>query len=232
MGFSDSQHFRRMVAGVCMVVGPLFVLIAFVVSPAIHTGARAQLTSFAAHPDRTLISALAALVAVALFVAATLGLMHMLRERMVGYGHVGGGLALLGLVAIAAQVGTLMLGWQMVKDGVQASDVSAWHGITHATAAVIALAVFSWLNAVGTVILAAGLHRARAVDWWMAAMLAIGSVGIALAGPLESVAVGIAASAFLMVGLGSIGLMVIRETDADWEHTPEYEGFRPAMHMG
>jgi hypothetical protein len=25
---------------------------------------------------------------------------------------------------------------------------------------------------------------------------------------------------------------VLRESDADWENTPEYQGFRPAMHMG
>jgi hypothetical protein len=25
-----------------------------------------------------------------------------------------------------------------------------------------------------------------------------------------------------------VGLMVLREPDADWEHTPEYRGFRPA----
>jgi hypothetical protein len=37
----------------------------------------------------------------------------------------------------------------------------------------------------------------------------------------------IVAAAFLVVGLGSIGRMVLSETDEAWEHTPEYEGFRP-----
>jgi hypothetical protein len=231
MRFSDSHHFRRMVAGCCMVAAPVFVLAAFVVSPAIHTDSGAQLGSLAAHPDRTLISALATFVAVSLMLAATLGLMHMLRERMVAYGHAGGALALLGLMAYAAQVGAFLLAWQMVLDGVQATDVTAWHGFTHATAAVVAIGVVTWIGAAGFVVLAAGLYRARAVDWWMAAALAVGAVGVALAAPLESIAVGIAASAILVVGLGAIGLMVVRETDAEWEHTPEYEGFRPAMHM-
>ena len=35
----------------------------------------------------------------------------------------------------------------------------------------------------------------------------------------------------LVVGLGSIGRMVLRETDEAWEHTPEYEGFRPVPGM-
>ena len=35
----------------------------------------------------------------------------------------------------------------------------------------------------------------------------------------------------LLVGLGAIGRMVLRETDEAWEHTPEYEGFRPVPGM-
>ena len=30
---------------------------------------------------------------------------------------------------------------------------------------------------------------------------------------------------------GSIGRMVLRETDEAWEHTPEYEGFRSVPGM-
>jgi hypothetical protein len=232
MRFSDSHHFRRMVAGVCMVMGPLLALAAFAVTPSIHTGAGAQLASYAAHQDRLLISTLLWLASVALLLAGTLGLMHMMRERSVAYGHAGGALALLGLVALAAQLGGLMLAWQMVRDGVQASDVTAWHGVTHAAAPVIALSVVSWLGTVGFVVLAAGLYRARAVDWWMAATVAVGAVCISLAVPLASTAVGIAGAAILCAGLGSIGLMVVRETDAEWEHTPEYHGFRPSMRMG
>jgi hypothetical protein len=37
----------------------------------------------------------------------------------------------------------------------------------------------------------------------------------------------IVAAAFLVVGLGAIGRMVLRQTDEAWEQTPEYEGFRP-----
>ena len=46
-------------------------------------------------------------------------------------------------------------------------------------------------------------RRARAVQSWMA----------------------------VCVGLGSIGRMVLHETDEAWEHTPEYEGFRPVQGM-
>ena len=231
MRFSDSHHFRKMVAGCCMVAGPLFILVAFVVGPDLRTDAGEQMAAIAADLDGTIASALFSLAAVALMLGATLGLMHMLRERMVAYAHVGGAMALLGLVAVAAQFGTFMLAWQMAADGVQATDVAAYDGLISSTAGVIALQVLGFVGIAGFVVLAAGLYRAHVVDWWMAACFAVGAVLIALATPFESIALGVVASAILAIGLGSMGMMVLRETDAEWEHTPEYGGFRPSLHM-
>jgi hypothetical protein len=231
MGFSDSHHFRKTVAGCCMVVGPLLTLVAFIVSPAIKTDSAAQVAVVAGHQDRYLLSTLLALAAVTLVIGGTLGLMHMLRERMVAYGHAGGMLALLGLVATMAQLGAGFMLWPMVRDGVQAGDVSAWHAATHDTATMVPLFVVPWVAVIGFATLAMGLYRAHAVDWWMAAMLALGALGITLAGPLASVGVGIVGAALFLVGSGSIGMVVLRESDADWEHTPEYHGLRPAAGM-
>jgi hypothetical protein len=78
------------------------------------------------------------------------------------------------------------------------------------------------------VVLAMGLYRAHFVDWWMAMLVAIGPVLMEVAFPAHALWMAIVGSAFLVVGLGSIGLMVLRETDEEWDHTPEYRGFRPA----
>jgi hypothetical protein len=231
MGFSDSHHFRKMVAGCCMVVGPLLALVAFIVSPAIHSGSAAQVAEVARHQDRYLLAMLLTLAAVMLVIGGTLGLMHMLRERMAAYGNVGGGLALVGLIATVAQTGAALMLWPMVRDGVQASDVSAWQALTHDTATVVPLFIVPWLAVVGFAALAMGLYRSHAVDWWMAAMLAVGVLGITLAAPFESIAVGIVGAALFLVGSGSIGMVVLRESDSDWEHTPEYHGLRPATGM-
>ena len=50
-------------------------------------------------------------------VPAVLGLMHMMREREVAFGHVGGGLAMLGLLAFAGIVAMELVMWQMVAGG-------------------------------------------------------------------------------------------------------------------
>ena len=209
-----------------MVVGPLLALASFVVSPALHTNVAAQLGSYAAHPDRTLLSVLFGIAAVAFVIVATLGLMHMLRERMVSYGNVGGGMALLGLVLAMASMGVGFVFWAMIKDGVQPADVAAAHKISHSGIGLVTLYILPLLSAVGYVVLAAGLWRAKAIDWWMGAAMAIGMVAINVSGPAASVVLGIVGSAIFLVGLGSIGAIIMRETDAEWEHTPEYHGFR------
>jgi hypothetical protein len=231
MGFTDSHHFRKTVAGCCMVVGPLLALVAFIVSPAFKSGSAAQVAEVARHQDRYLLTSLLSLAAVALVIGGTLGLMHMLRERMVGYGNVGGILAMVGLLFTIAQVAAGFTLWSAVADGVQPADVATWHSITHDTAMVVPLIAVPWLAVAGFAVLAMGLYRARVVDWWMAAMLALGALGITLAGPLASVAVGIVGAALFLVGMGSIGMYVLRESDADWEHTPDYRGLRPAAGM-
>jgi hypothetical protein len=231
MGFTDSHHFRKTIAGCCMVVGPLLALAAFIVSPAVKSGSAAQVAEVARHQDRFLLSGFLSLAAVALVIGGSLGLMHMLRERMVGYGNVGGVFTLVGLVFTMAQIAAQFTLWAAVRDGVQPADVATWHSVTHDAAMVIPLVAVPWLAVVGFAVLAMGLYRAHVVDWWMSAMLAVGALGITLGGPLTSLAVGIVGAALFLVGMGSIGMIVLRESDADWEHTPDYHGFRPAAGM-
>jgi hypothetical protein len=229
MRFSDSHHFRKMVAGFCMVAGSLFALASFVVSPRLETDEAKQLAVVADHLDRWYISSLLGAIAVALLVPATLGLMHMLREKHAGYGHVGGALSIVGLLATMASTGVALMMWQMAKNGVDPTDVSTLKALNDSAGYVIpVIAVGTLGTVVGYVALAAGLSRAHAVDWWMAALIALGPIGINAGFLAGSLAVSIAGAALLFVGLGSIGAMVLRESDADWEHTPEYRGMRPA----
>src|SRR3954470_5199197 len=109
MGFTDSHHFRKTVAGCSMVAGPLLALVAFIVSPALKSGSAAQVAEVARHQDRFLLSMLLSLAAVVLVIGGSLGLMHMLRERMVGFGNAGGLLALVGLLATTAQLGAQLM---------------------------------------------------------------------------------------------------------------------------
>jgi hypothetical protein len=65
----------------------------------------------------------------------------------------------------------------------------------------------------------------------MALFAAVGVVCVNVAFPAGVLALGIVGAALLVVGFGSVGLMVLRETDSEWEHTPDYHGIRPAAGM-
>jgi hypothetical protein len=231
MHLSDAHHFRKMIAGACMVVAPVVLLVSMVIHPASDMNEATQVATIADNLDAWYVAHLLALISIALTVPVILGLMHMLREREVAFGHVGGGLAMLGLLAFAGVVGMELVMWQMVAGGSTREAVALLERLNETAGIVIPFVLVSFGLTLGLACLAFGLYRARAVQSWMAIFVAAGAIllGVAFGAALNWLA--IVSAAFLVVGLGAIGRMVLRETDEAWEHTPEYEGFRPVPGM-
>src|ERR671910_919076 len=121
--------------------------------------------------------------------------------------------------------------WQIAGAGNTAETVALLERLNETAGIVIPFVLLSFGFSLGMATLAVGLYRARAVQSWMAVLVAVGAIlfGFAVATAMNWLA--IVAAAFLVVGLGAIGRMVLRETDEAWEHTPEYEGFRPVPGM-
>ncbi len=227
---SDSHHFRKMVAGVCMIGAPLLLVIGMIVHPETKSDVGAQLAVIAGNMDEWYAAHLIVAMSLVLAVPAVLGLMHMLREREVAYGHLGGGLAIVGLLASTAIVAIEgFVGWQAgAAIGSDAAAMTAlFERVTETTGIVIPVFIMSFAFTVGMLFLAAGLYRARAVQSWTAAMLGIGSIVFAVGSAMTEDVVSIIGAAVLLVGFFQVGRMVLTEPDEDWEHTPEYRGFRP-----
>jgi hypothetical protein len=231
MHLSDAHHSRKMVAGACMVVAPILLLVATVIHPASDMDEATQVATIAENLDAWYAAHLIALLSIVFMVPALLGLMHMLRERQVTLGHVGGGLAMLGLLAFVGIVAMELVMWQLVGDGDTAAAVTLLQGLNESAGILIPFAIVSFGFAIGMALLSVGLYRARVVQSWMAVCVGVGSIvfGFGIATAMNWLT--IVAVAFLVVGLVSIGRMVLGETDEAWEHTPEYEGFRPVPGM-
>lgn len=231
MHLSDAHHFRKLLAGACMVVAPVFLLVAMVIHPASDMDEATQVATIADNLDAWYVAHLLALISIAVMVPAVLGLMHMLRERQVAFGHVGGALTMLGLLAFTGIVAMELVMWQMAAGGDTREAVTLLERLNETAGIVIPFVVVSFGFALGVACLAIGLYRARAVQSWMAISVAAGAIlfGVAIGSAMNWLA--IVAAAFLVVGLGAIGRMVLQETDEAWEHTPEYEGFRPVPGM-
>jgi hypothetical protein len=227
---SDSHHFRKMVAGVCMIGAPLLLVVGMIVHPESKSDAGEQLAVIAANMDTWYAAHLIVAVSLVLAVPAVLGLMHMLREREVAFGHLGGGLAIVGLLATTAIVAIEgFVGWQAgAATGSDAAAMTAlFERVTETTGIVIPVFAMSFAFTVGMLFLAAGLYRAHAVQSWTAAMLGIGPIVLAVGTAMTDDVVSIIGAAVLLVGFVQVGRMVLLESDEDWEHTPEYSGFRP-----
>src|SRR3954471_5921545 len=117
LGSTDPHRFRKTVAGACMIVSPALGLIGFIVSPGFHADAGDQLATVAAHRDQWFVAELLILCSLVTLVPAVLGLMHMLREREAGFGHLGGALALLGTLAAVGSSAIGFVVWQMAAPG-------------------------------------------------------------------------------------------------------------------
>jgi hypothetical protein len=228
---SDAHHFRKMVAGVCMVFASLFLLVGAVIHPEMSTDEATQLATIASDLDAWFAAHLFILIAIVLAVPAVLGLMHMLREREVALGHIGGGLALLGLLALFGIVtidGFVL--WQAAAGG-EDGMVALYERLNETAGVVIPFYAMSFAFTLGMLCLAYGLYRARAVQSYMALFLAVAAICLAIASVAAETWLLIVGAAFLFVGFGSIGRMVMTESDEDWEHTPEYSGFKPLAGM-
>ena len=184
-GLSNAHHFRKTVAGACMVLAPLALLLAMVFESKIGVSENAYVIGKVGDPDTGQIEQVLLVAGLVLMVPAVLGLVHMLRERGVEYGHFGGAVALLGLLVVP------------------------------------------WAFMAGVVVLALGLLTAKVMQPAWVACIAAGAVLLGLGAVAESEVLAIVGAAVALVGMGSTGLMVLGESDEEWEHTPEYRGFRP-----
>ncbi|MGI8945984.1 MAG: hypothetical protein ACR2GL_07095 [Thermoleophilaceae bacterium] len=185
----DAHHFRKTVAGICMVAAPLLLLLALVVESRIGKSEDSYVIGRVGNPDTGSLEQMLLVGGLVLMVPAVLGLMHMLRERESEFGHLGGAIALVGLLVIP----------------------------------------FAWMA--GLALLALGLYRAHAVHAMSAVGIALAAALLAAGGGFESEILAIFGAAVLLVGLGGPGWTVLQESDEDWEHTPEHEGFRPLAGM-
>jgi hypothetical protein len=192
-GISDAHHFRKMVAGFCMVFAPLCTLVGFIVDPD---------ASYAF-----------LFIGAVLMVPAALGLMHMLREREIAFGHMGGGLSLIGLMGMAGLIGMDVGGTTDLVDRVDhLTGVGNW------------MFVATMGFGLGMAMLGMGVFRAHSATSWAAACLMIGGIAFDVALLASSAGIAIAASAAMLAGLGTTGLVVWRESDDAWEHTPALGG--------
>lgn len=227
---SDPRSFRKTVAGVCMIVAPAVAVVAEITHPAQHSDEAKWLAEVSANTGRQYWAHLLVLLALALFIPAILGLMHILKARRPAIGHVGAGIALLGVVSFAVVVGTEFVVWQAAKaPETDTAAMTALLGRSNDSGGFVLLFLLALTFPLGLLVLGIGLYLARAAAVWEAVLvalpLAVGIVSEIAYGPRI---IPIVTAILFLIGLGSVGRRVLTASDEGWEHTPEIGGMRPA----
>ena len=141
----------------------------------------------------------------------------MVRPRRPVLAHVGLILFVPGLVALAAAAGTELVLWQMAQPEANRAEMIAlaervWEG-----EGVAVIFGFVLLFPVAWLMIGIGLHLARAVPAWSAALIAVSQpIGFLIefaGGPKAPV---VTAQVLFAIGLVPVGLRVLRESDEEW----------------
>jgi fumarate reductase subunit D len=212
----DWRHLRKTVFGICLIVGPLLLLVGGLLTLGLYDGddeARylAEIAdNEALYYGANMVGALGALF----LVGAVIAIAHLVRVRHPRFAIVAGALALAGVVTMS---GVWMTFTIIEIEMAQSADRAAMAALIEASddSATIAPLFITFVGAsLGLVLLAIGLWRAHTVPRWIPALMAVAFVLLFVG---ESGVVGTLGSVAAFVALGAIGLLVLRSTDEAWE---------------
>jgi hypothetical protein len=215
----DANNFRRTLAGLCLITASLALGAADLIRISVEgdaQGTRDQFDHIAASPGVWQVATVLNMLGIVLFVPAVLGLLHLLHHRGAVLGHIGGGLLLIGLLGFAAHnagyYGTL---GAVSAPGIdQEQMIRFWQAAETVPGNLVSLLMFLIGYVLGMVLLGVGLFWARVVPRWTAALIVLYVVGFLFAE--ESLLLALISWMLLFVGLGTIGFMLLRQSDADW----------------
>jgi hypothetical protein len=221
-----SDRLHRTALSISLVLAPVTGLVAAVAQPALRATRSAEIPAIAAHPDRFYVYALAMLVSSLLLVPAFFGVLALLRERAPRWTFVAGAVAQTGLLIAIGDAAGELLYWQMGAPGADRGQMVALADrYENAAGSSVIYSIGGLAVVVGSLLIAVGLWRARALPRWAAVALAAGAVvqmvGFAAASqPLLIASFVLLLAAFVPVAGALLTRPAAADTAADRAHAP------------
>jgi hypothetical protein len=218
---SNATKFRRITAGLCLILAPLFLLISNLLQTRAPISTENLLDAISANAVANEVSFGFALYGFTLMIPAVIGIVHLLRHRSVALGHIGGTLLIIGMVSFAFVAGTeailYIAGADPTMNRAALIALNDRIGMSVVYNLINLTEVFGYLF--GTIIFAIAIFRARIVPSVIPILLA---VAIVARFTLASFYVGIVTSDVLyFTAFAFIGFFVLRQSDDEWERPPE-----------
>ncbi len=206
-----TESVTRIITGISLIAAPLLFTLGNAIHPAESKDGATQLRIVAENGARWNLAHAFILVAVALFIPATFGILGLLHGKGFGIGIAGGATMAVGLVFFGALVGVDALAssaFATLPANQQAALAPGMQALIDAkgAAALVYIGIVGF--SLGLLLLAAALFVSRAAPRWTSGAIAL-AVAVMLAG-LDNVKIIAVGAAILLIGFGALGLTIVR----------------------
>lgn len=223
----DTSNFRRTVGALCLLIGPLTVVVADFASTcgqADYSSAGLVATAAQCH-DQLLVAHYASIVGYALFIVAVLTMLHVVRGRGVVLAHVAAIICVVSLVLQLAWVGVLIAIAEMGLPGVDRAAMVAFLDKASADPGAAPLALRDSVEAIGLFLFGIAIWRSRYGYRWAGPVLSVGALIYFL--PFLRDTQAFIGEALLVIALAAIGYRILTTSDG-WVPNPPLATSAPA----
>jgi hypothetical protein len=216
MNPTSASSFRRTACGLCLIVGPLLLLLASILDPSEGgDDDKKYLQSLKDDPDMVQLSTALWIWGFALAVIGLIGVVHVIRERGVTLANIGGALAIMGGIFFVALVTTTVNELIQVEHLDIDTAVELSNDIEDYWVAYVVLIPALLGTLIGFLLLGVSLIRSRLTHIAAPILIIVGTLMLPFSdgsGP-----VGIVANVLLFAGWGIVGLRLLGLSNEQWE---------------
>jgi hypothetical protein len=216
---SRSTPFRRTLTGVALLGGPVLFAAAEMTGPTLTGSSAQQVQQLADHRGEQLAASLLSIASALVLLIGVLGAVHLVRRRGVTLAHLAALFTGYGLIAAHAALGGVnLMFFEMGAPGRdRAAMVDLHDHLTHDAAVGAPLMLGHYTLVLGVILLGIALWRGGVGPRWAASCVVLFPLSDVLlsAVPIDALADWVS-NGFGIVGLGALGVYVLRLTDDQW----------------
>ena len=216
--FSDARNFGRTLTGLALIVGPLLLLLSSIVSPNTDNDNKLkELNSVAAHKSAYLWGSVLFLLGSLALLAASVGIIHLFRNRRVTLGQIAGSLLLVGTTATTAFYAFSVVEYEMVNQpGLNRVELAKYLDKANNTASGAPLFILFLVGIVlGLILLAIAAWRRKLIPIWAAILIFIGGLFAFFGG--QDQAASIIDGVLLLIPFVMLSRTVFSMSDEEWD---------------
>jgi hypothetical protein len=216
--FSDARNFGRTLTGLALIAGPALMLVASIVTPNTDNDNKLkELNSVAAHKSAYLWGNVLFLLGTLILLAASVGIIHLFRNRRVTLGQIAGGLLLVGTAVTTAFYAFSIVEYEMVNQpGLNRVELAKYLHEANNTASALPLFILFIVGIViGLILLAIAAWRGKLIPIWAAILIFLGGL-IAFFGGQDQ-ASSIINGVLLLIPFVMLARAVLSMSDEEWD---------------